>query len=149
AGRLDLAADAAPSVQQHGRRSVHLALDATLFTGPQLAPHWGDVDLSGGWAMPMAPIAVDIGQIEAHRARSTDAAKDAAQAFAKALRDQGITVDGDITRAQAPEEAEQLGAVKSAELGRIVDYTLRHSENVLSETLGRMTAGGTDQAASI
>lgn len=148
AGLADLAEDVAASLQEQGRSSVHLALDDTLFTGPQLAPHWGDVDLSGGWAMPMAPIAVDIGQREGHRARSTDAAKDAAQAFAKALRDQGITVDGDITRAQAPEEAEQLGAVKSAELGRIVDYTLRHSENVLSETLGRMTAVGTDHEAS-
>lgn len=148
AGLGDLADEVAESLQAQGRTSVHLRLDDTLFVGPELAPHWGDVDLSGGWAMPMAPLAVDIGHLEGRRARSTDAAMDAAEIFADALDKRGITVEGDINRAAAPSSAERLGAVQSAELGRIVDYTLRHSENILSEVLGRMTAVATGHEAS-
>lgn len=148
AGLGDLADQVAQALHEQGRDTVRLFLDDSLFTGPELAPHWGDVDLSGGWAMPMAPLAVDIGRIEGQRPRSTDAAKDAGQTFAQALQDRGITLEGDLTRAEAPDDADKLAAVESAELGRIVDYTLRHSENVLSEGLGRMTAVGTDHEAS-
>ncbi|WP_157612382.1 D-alanyl-D-alanine carboxypeptidase/D-alanyl-D-alanine endopeptidase [Ruania albidiflava] len=147
-GLGDLAEQTAAALTEAGTTSVHLNLDDTLFTGPTLAPRWGDVDLSGGWGMHMAPIAVDIGRIDGQQARSTDAAMDAAQIFADHLADAGITVDPQIDRAAAPEEATELGAVQSATLDEIVAYTLQHSENILSEALGRMTAVATGHEAS-
>ena len=147
-GLGDLAEQTAAALTEAGTTSVHLNLDDTLFTGPTLAPRWGDVDLSGGWGMHMAPIAVDIGRIEGQQPRSTDAAMDAAQVFAEELADHGVDVEPQIGRAAAPEGASELAVVESATLGEIAAYTLQHSENVLSETLGRMTAVATGHEAS-
>ena len=147
-GLADLAEQTAAALTEAGTGTVHLTLDDTLFTGPTLAPRWGDVDLSGGWGMNMAPVAVNIGLIDGQRARSTDAAMDAATIFAERLEEAGINVAQQIDRAAAPEGADELGAVSSATLGEIVDYTLQHSENILSEALGRMTAVGTGHEAS-
>src|SRR5699024_5264595 len=60
----------------------------------------------------------------------------------------GVGVGSRIGRAAAPEGASEVGVVESATLGEIVAYTLEHSENVLSETLGRMTAVATGHEAS-
>lgn len=148
AGLADLAEQTAEALAEQGVTTVQLALDDTLFTGPTLAPRWADVDLANGWAMHMAPLAVDIGRIDGQQPRSTDAAMDAADAFAEALTDAGISVDGDIARAPAAEDATPLATVSSATLGEIVAYTLQYSENILSETLGRMTAVATGHEAS-
>ncbi|UFU07165.1 D-alanyl-D-alanine carboxypeptidase/D-alanyl-D-alanine endopeptidase [Ruania halotolerans] len=148
AGLADLAAEVAAELAAQGRTEVQVALDDTLFTGPELAPRWGDVDLSGGWAMPMAPIAVDVGRREGTNVRSSDAGMDAAEAFADALAAAGISVSGDVSRAAAPEGATVLGSVESAPLRDLVSYTLQHSENILSEVLGRMTAVSTGHEAS-
>lgn len=148
AGLADLAEQTAEALAEQGVTTVQLALDDTLFTGPTMAPRWADVDLANGWAMHMAPLAVDIGRIDGQQPRSTDAAMDAADAFAEALTDAGITVDGDIARAPAAEDATPLATVSSATLGEIVAYTLQYSENILSEALGRMTAVATGHEAS-
>ena len=133
AGLADLAEQTADALTEQGVTSVQLALDDTLFTGPTLAPRWADIDLANGWAMHMAPIATDIGRIDGQLPRSTDAGMDAAQAYADALSDAGIDVEGEISRAPAGEDATTLATVSSATLGEIVAYTLQHSENILSE----------------
>ena len=148
AGLGDIAAQTAEALTEQGVTSVQLALDDTLFTGPSLAPRWADVDLANGWAMHMSPLAVDIGRIDGQLPRSTDAGMDAAETFAEALTDAGITVEGGIERAPATEGGTALATVSSATLGEIVGYTLQASENILSETLGRMTAVGTGHEAS-
>ncbi|UFU03499.1 D-alanyl-D-alanine carboxypeptidase/D-alanyl-D-alanine-endopeptidase [Ruania suaedae] len=148
AGLGDLAAEVAAELAAQGRTEVQVALDDTLFTGPELAPRWGPIDISGGWAMPMTSIAVDIGRRDGTVVRSSDAGMDAAEAFADALAAEGINVSGQVERSAAPEGASELGAVESAPLRDLVDVTLRDSENVLSEALGRMTAVATGHEAS-
>ncbi|QOR71399.1 D-alanyl-D-alanine carboxypeptidase/D-alanyl-D-alanine-endopeptidase [Ruania alkalisoli] len=148
AGLGDLAAEVATELAAQGRTEVQVSLDDTLFTGPGLAPRWGPVDLSGGWAMPMAPIAVDIGRRDGTSVRSSDAALDAAETFADALAGEGISVTGDVQRVAAPDGASELGAVESAPLRDLVAFTMQQSENVLSEALGRMTAVATGHEAS-
>ncbi|WP_165962795.1 D-alanyl-D-alanine carboxypeptidase/D-alanyl-D-alanine endopeptidase [Occultella glacieicola] len=148
AGLGDLAEQVATELLAQGRTEVALTLDDTLFTGPALAPDWGEVDLAGGWAMPIMPLAVNIGIVDGVTRRSSDAALAAAGDFAAALAARGITVTGDVTRAARPETATVLGSVESAPLRDIVAYMMQHSDNVLAEVLGRMTAVQTGQEAS-
>ncbi|MBZ2197218.1 D-alanyl-D-alanine carboxypeptidase/D-alanyl-D-alanine endopeptidase [Occultella gossypii] len=148
AGLGDLAEQVATELLAQGRTEVTLTLDDTLFTGPTLAPDWGEVDLAGGWAMPIAPLAVNLGIVDGVTRRQDDAALAAAQSFATALAARGVTVTGDVTRAARPQTATVLGSVASAPLRDIVAYMMQHSDNVLAEVLGRMTAVQTGQEAS-
>ncbi|HLS13908.1 MAG TPA: D-alanyl-D-alanine carboxypeptidase/D-alanyl-D-alanine-endopeptidase [Beutenbergiaceae bacterium] len=139
AGLGDLADQVVDSLD--GEDAVSVAVDDSLFTGPLLAPNWDDVDVAGGWAMPIMPIAVDLGRQEGTNARSEDPAIDAAEEFADQLRDRGVQV-GEVTRGQAVTDV-VLGEVSSAPMRDLVTHLMHYSDNPLSETLGRMVAHST------
>lgn len=140
AGLADLADAAAQALRAEGRSSIsRVVLDTSLWSGPQLAPRWDDADLAGGWAMPMAPIAVEMGERDGLTRRSDDPAGDALEAFAKALRSAGISQDSEPRRGAAA-GGEELASVSSAPLADIVAHTLIVSENMLAESLGRLVA---------
>lgn len=140
AGLADLAEATAEALTAAGTTRVSVGLDLGYYSGPDMAPRWDDIDLAAGDAIHMAPLAIDIGRVEGARARVTDPAGEAAAAFVEALVAAGITVDGEVTPAAAPAEAPELAAVHSAPLSDLVAYTLQHSENILSEGLGRLVA---------
>ncbi|MPV48423.1 D-alanyl-D-alanine carboxypeptidase/D-alanyl-D-alanine-endopeptidase [Pseudactinotalea sp. HY160] len=140
AGLADLADEVAAALRENGRSSVsRVVLDESRWTGPRLAPRWDETDLAGGWAMPMAPIAVDMGQRTDGARRSGDPGADALTAFASALADAGITQESEPVTGRAA-GGDELGSVRSAPLADIVAHTLIVSENILAEGLGRLVA---------
>src|SRR5690625_1230823 len=137
-GLGDLADQVAEELTAGGVGEVSLSVDDTAFTGPLMGPNWTEGDRVGGWAMPIMPLAVDLGRQEGTNARQEDPALAAADTFAEQLEDRGITVTG-VERGTAPGE-EVLGEVTSAPLADLVAYTLQVSDNPLAEVLGRITA---------
>lgn len=140
AGLADLAETTAVELTEAGITRVSVGLDTGYYTGPDMPPRWDEIDLAAGDAMHMAPLAIEIGRIEGSRARAVDPAGEAAAAFVEALAAAGITVEGEVTQVPAPAEATVLASVESAPLSDLVAYTLQHSENILSESLGRLVA---------
>lgn len=136
-GRASLRDLAARTAEALDGQEVTVALDDTLFSGPRYAPGWGGIDLD--FVMPIQPIAVDAG-VSPEGGYQDDPALAAARAFADALRTEGVTVRGEVTRAVAPAGATELAAVESAPLRDVVAHTLAVSENSVSEVLARLVA---------
>lgn len=139
-GLGDLAEATAQALTEQGTTTVAVGLDLGYYTGPDMPPRWDDLDLAIGDAMHMAPIAIDIGRQEGTRVRTTDPAGDAVAAFVDALVEAGITVTGEVRAATADPEAAVLASVTSARLADLVAYALQYSENILTESLGRLVA---------
>lgn len=142
AGLADLAAQVSEELRLTGRTTVTLHLDDTYFTGPAVNPAVFPGNVPAGYIAPVAALAVDIARLEdeEYARRSEDPALAAAQAFATALGEQGITVSGDPVRAPAPDDGRVVGEVESAPLGDVVDYLLQHSDNTITEVVGRVVA---------
>jgi D-alanyl-D-alanine carboxypeptidase/D-alanyl-D-alanine-endopeptidase (penicillin-binding protein 4) len=142
AGLGDLAAQVAAQVTLTGRTEVRLTLDDTLFSGAAIAPTVPAADVADGYLAPVAALAVDIARLEdeEYAPREKDPALAAAQAFAEALGEHGVTVTGEPARGAAPEGARVLGEVESAPLDQVVEYALEHSDNTVTEVLGRLVA---------
>ncbi|WP_454041003.1 D-alanyl-D-alanine carboxypeptidase/D-alanyl-D-alanine endopeptidase [Cellulosimicrobium sp. Marseille-Q8652] len=142
AGLADLAAQVSEELRLTGRTTVTLHLDDTYFTGPALNPAVFPGNVPAGYIAPVAALAVDVARLEdeEYARRAEDPALAAAQAFATALGEQGITVEGDPVRAPAPDDGRLVGEVESAPLGDVVDYFLQHSDNTITEVVGRVVA---------
>ncbi|QDB80361.1 D-alanyl-D-alanine carboxypeptidase/D-alanyl-D-alanine-endopeptidase [Georgenia wutianyii] len=136
-GHASLADLAAATAEALDGQEVSVAVDDTLFSGPGYAPGWGGIDLD--YVMPIQPLALDAG-LDADGEYVADPALAAGQAFADALRAEGVTVTGDVTRAQAPPGARELASVESAPLRDVVAYELAVSENSVAEVLARLVA---------
>ena len=143
AGLADLATEVARQLALAGTKSVALAVDDTLFSGPALSPAWDPSHLSNGFTAPVTALAVNIAALRddvEYPQRQLDPALAAGSRFAGVLGAAGITVIGAPTRATAPVGAFELGAVRSAPLGEIVGYFLDNSDNVITEVVGRLVA---------
>ncbi|ROS78831.1 D-alanyl-D-alanine carboxypeptidase/D-alanyl-D-alanine-endopeptidase [Cellulomonas sp. PhB143] len=142
AGLADLAKQVAGKLLLRGEDSVHLALDDTLFEGPTVSPTWDPRSVAAGYAAPVTPLEVDIARLsdDEYALRSPDPSMAAAQTFAAALEKRGVTVTGDPVRSSVPKDPKQLGAVESAPLWQVVDYFLEHSDNSVTEGVGRLVA---------
>ncbi|ANC32524.1 D-alanyl-D-alanine carboxypeptidase/D-alanyl-D-alanine-endopeptidase [Isoptericola dokdonensis] len=142
AGLGDLAAQVAAQITLSGTDTVTLAVDDTLFTGPAVAPTVRANDVTDGYVAPVAALAVDVARLtdDKYAPREADPAMAAAEAFADALADHGLTVRGQITRDAVASSAREVGRVESAPLGQIVSYLLEESDNTLTEVVGRLVA---------
>lgn len=142
AGLVDLAAQTARALRLAGTTEVSLAVDDTLFSGPGVNPGWKPADVAAGYVAPVAPLAVNIAKRrdEPYPPRFPDPALHAAQTFAAALGEQGITVTGAPTRAAAGAGALELARVESAPVREVVRYASQVSENTVTEVLGRLVA---------
>ncbi|WP_324649455.1 D-alanyl-D-alanine carboxypeptidase/D-alanyl-D-alanine-endopeptidase [Georgenia sp. H159] len=136
-GHASLADLAARTAQAVETQEVRVAVDDSLFSGPLYAPGWGGIDLD--FVMPIQPLAVDAGRGPAG-GYVPDPALAAGEAFAAALRAEGVDVSGEVTRAAAPAGATELAAVESAPLRDVVAHTLAVSENSVAEVLARLVA---------
>jgi D-alanyl-D-alanine carboxypeptidase/D-alanyl-D-alanine-endopeptidase (penicillin-binding protein 4) len=159
AGLGDLARAAAVALRGQGVTEVTVALDDTLFTGPNLWPDWAWSPTTE-WGSPIYPIAIYSGRAGENFDEHTylaDPAIAAAQQFALKLAEAGadtslnlpqLTVTGEVARAAAPAAAREIARVQSAPLRELVSWQLQMSDNVLSEALGRVAAVAAGQEGS-
>ncbi|GGR47084.1 D-alanyl-D-alanine carboxypeptidase/D-alanyl-D-alanine-endopeptidase (penicillin-binding protein 4) [Nocardioides luteus] len=130
----DLDALAAETARELGAtKTVRLAYDDSLFTGPTINPAWRRTYL-GGEVGGITALSVDHGGSQAY-GYSRDPSKQAAEQFKKALAKRGIKVNGKPAR--GAKSGAQLAARQGDTLREIVEYTLQHSDNQLAEILAR------------
>lgn len=138
AGLGDLARAAATKLKAQGVTKVSVRLDDTMFSGPT----WNDAWESGNesWVAPIQPIMIDVSAIEEGAGYPADPAMEAAEAFVTHLKEAGITVDGDLSRAAAPDGATAVASVQSAPLEDVLAVSLKASDNTMTEVEGHVAA---------
>ena len=155
-----LAAATASALKAQGRSTVSLSYDASLYTGPGLAPGWPAAYVSTGNVTPISALEVDQGRLTTGgepeddddpynlRARTTDPAGMAAAAFAALLAADGIHVTGTPAEQTARPDASTLASTSSPPLSAIVQQMLQESNNVIAENLARQVALASNRPAS-
>jgi len=154
----ELARQTATVLRTHGRRSVRLGYDVSLYTGPGLAPSWPNSYVSTGNVSVITPLEADQGRVTRTGApadtnasagtRSADPAALAATSFAGFLAADGITVRGAPAQVTAPAGASPVASVQSPPLTEIIQWMLEQSNNVIAENLARHVAIATGRPAS-
>ena len=141
-----LAQATAKALKKDKTTAVTLGYDASLFEGADRNEDWPD-----GYQDSVTRVSalwVDEGHISgAIGPRDPDPAKEAASAFAKALKSHKITVRK-VAEASARTGADEIAAVESMPLGLIVQEVLLHSDNDAAEVLLRQSAIGADRPGS-
>ncbi|WP_399880401.1 D-alanyl-D-alanine carboxypeptidase/D-alanyl-D-alanine-endopeptidase [Streptomyces sp. BBFR51] len=128
----EMAKTAADGLKAAGRTDVKVRVDDSLFADPSLAEGWNE----GYYPTEVTPVrslVVDGAAVE-------DTSINAGKVFAEKLAEQGITVDGDVSRATAKNSDVPVAQHKSAPLSDIVKQMLKTSDNNIAETLLRMSA---------
>jgi D-alanyl-D-alanine carboxypeptidase/D-alanyl-D-alanine-endopeptidase (penicillin-binding protein 4) len=155
-----LAQTTAKALKAQGHRTVSLGYDDHLYTGPDLAPGWPAAYVSTGNVTPISALEVDQGRLTASgapeddddpynlRARTSDPAGLAAEAFAALLTADGIHVTGTPAEQKARPSARTLASTNSPPLTAIVQQMLEESNNVIAENLARQVALKNNQPAS-
>lgn len=116
-----------------------VSIDTSLWQGmPELLPGWNPLDIDGGYVAPLQPAMLNggrgLGEESGDVPRSHTPALDVAQALADAL---GADNVGPGT---VPDGAEQLAAVDSPDLTERLRATMKDSDNVFAEAIGREVA---------
>jgi len=138
-----LARRTATALRGSGVTSVRLGYDATLFTGPAVAPSWEPTYVSSGVIAPVTALMVDQGLVDPDSgslARAADPAAAAAATFAELLAGRGVSVRGGVRPVEAPEAADTVAEVSSPPVAQLVEHMLTDSDNQLAEALGRLAA---------
>jgi serine-type D-Ala-D-Ala carboxypeptidase/endopeptidase (penicillin-binding protein 4) len=155
-----LAAQAAKALKARGRTSVRLGYDTSLYSGPGMAPGWPDSYVTTGNVTPISSLEVDQGRLTPSGApqdaddwgnlspRTFTPAPEAASAFARFLKADGIRLTAGPGPARAPAGATLLGRVYSPRLSQMVQEMLEESNNVIAENLARHVALATGHPAS-
>ena len=155
-----LATTTARALRADGQSTVSLGYDASLYTGPGLAPGWPAAYVSTGNVTPISALEVDQGRLTTSgapeddddpynlRARTSDPAGMAAAAFAALLTADGIHVTGSPAARKAQPYARTLASTNSPPLSAIVQQMLQESNNVIAENLARQVALKDNQPAS-
>jgi serine-type D-Ala-D-Ala carboxypeptidase/endopeptidase (penicillin-binding protein 4) len=155
-----LAAATARALKSEGRTTVSVGYDASLYTGPALAPGWPGNYVTTGNVTPIVSLEVDQGRLTTAgtpedsddpynlRPRTTDPAGMAAASFTTLLTADGIHVTGAPVAQAAPVHAPGIAGVSSPPLSAIVEQMLEESNNVIAENLARQVAVATGQPAS-
>ena len=163
-----LASQTARWLLARGEHTVRLRYDDSLFTGPITAPGWSASYISTGNVTPITALSVDQGRLTRagrpedrddplnYRPRSLTPDADAAAAFARFLRAQGIKVLPGTTAVPArageggvvPAGAVTIASVRSPDVASIAGWMLRESNNVIAEYLARQVALHTGRPAS-
>lgn len=156
-GALDgLAGKTARTLRGQHTRKVSLGYDTSRYRGP--VRH--RIGLSDNLA-PVSPLMVDEARTgeapadgpshsPAHGPgpRATDPARDAAAAFAAALKKHGVDVKGKPAKAAAGAKAKELAVHRSAPMSALVERMLTYSDNDIAEALSRQTALAAGRPAS-
>ena len=147
-----LAASTARALKAQGRHSVRLGYDTTLFSGPDMAPGWGNDLITTGNVTPIAALTADQGRLTPsgalqdsddgtnYRPRATKPVEVTTAAFATLLRGDGIKVTGTAGPVTPPATAPTVASVASPPLVQMVEQMLLESNNVIAEVLARHVA---------
>lgn len=119
-----------------GPGRVRLAYDDSAFTGPAVNPAWAPGYVPDVVA-PTSALMVDEARSPSGYGFITDPAPAAAAVFRARLVAAGLRVRPQVTRRVAPPDALDVGSVRSAPLGEIVERTLAVSDNNAAEVLAR------------
>jgi D-alanyl-D-alanine carboxypeptidase/D-alanyl-D-alanine-endopeptidase (penicillin-binding protein 4) len=115
--------------------------DDSAFTGPVLGPGWPASFPSAGVAAPVTALVVDGGRVRPGSvSRVGDPSRQAAEAFAGYLRQQGLTVRS-VRKGVKGGSATELARVESPPVGDIVQRMLTDSENNFAEALAHLAGG--------
>ncbi|MDN5861043.1 MAG: D-alanyl-D-alanine carboxypeptidase/D-alanyl-D-alanine-endopeptidase [Pseudonocardia sp.] len=117
---------------------TRVLIDTSRYEGPRLAEGWDPSDVKGGYIAPIESLMLDGGRVDPAAQdgeRVGEPAVAAGKAFAELLG-----VDEKIETTTANPNAKVLGAVASAPISALVEHSLRASDNVLAEVLGREVA---------
>lgn len=145
---VTLAEATAAQLLARGTTRVRLGYDATLFSGPDVSPHWPDSYVPDQVVAPIQALWVDEGRPATGYGRVDDPAQAAATAFGAALARAGVEVVGVPEPRTAAAGAEELARVSSPPLGQIVEHTVAASDNEAAEVLARQTALATGAPAT-
>jgi D-alanyl-D-alanine carboxypeptidase/D-alanyl-D-alanine-endopeptidase (penicillin-binding protein 4) len=144
----DLADRTARGLDATGTRAVTLRYDASLFSGPTLAPGWPASFPALGLVAPVTALMVDGGRaVPEGSARVADPAAAAAARFAALLGERGVSVRA-VSRGRAPAAGTELARVESASLADVVEFTLTESDNTAAEVLAHLAGAATAGAGS-
>ncbi len=143
-----LAADAARALSDAGVGRVRVGWDASLFSGPAVAPQWEPSYVPEQVVSPISALWVDEGRLGyGFSERSPDPAAAAAQELADGLARQGVRVSGRPVAVDAG-NAEVVASAQSAPLDEIVEHILEVSDNEGAEVLLRHVGLVTGRAGS-
>ncbi len=145
---VTLARATATSLLASGTTRVRVGYDATLFTGPDVSPHWPATYITDQVVAPIQSLWVDEGRPADGDGRVEDPARSAAAAFAAALVKAGVQVGGAPTPVRADPAAAEIARVTSPPLSQLVEHTLLVSDNEAAEVLARQVAIATGAPAT-
>jgi serine-type D-Ala-D-Ala carboxypeptidase/endopeptidase (penicillin-binding protein 4) len=143
-----LARETAQALSDQGRTRVRLAYDDSLFTGPDVSPHWERSYVTDGVVSRIRALWADEGRPASGFGRVPDPSLTAATYFAKELGAAGIRVAGPPERRRARDGATPLAEVESAPLSQIVERVLNGSDNEAAEVLAHQVGLATVGEAS-
>jgi D-alanyl-D-alanine carboxypeptidase/D-alanyl-D-alanine-endopeptidase (penicillin-binding protein 4) len=145
---VTLARATATKLLAGGTTRVRLGYDATLFTGPDVSPHWPASYIPDEVVAPIQSLWVDEGRPADGDGRVDDPARSAAAAFGSALAKAGVEVVGVPTPRRADPAAAEIARVTSPPLSQLVEHTLLVSDNEAAEVLARQVAIATGAPAT-
>ena len=128
--------------------TVRVDYDTSLFSGPDVSPHWPDSYIPDGVVAPIQPLWVDEGRDASGFGRVADPAATAAREFAADLAKAGVRVVGTPTERTAPDAAPELARLASQPLDLIVENTIATSDNEAAEVLARQVGIATSGVGS-
>jgi serine-type D-Ala-D-Ala carboxypeptidase/endopeptidase (penicillin-binding protein 4) len=132
-----LARRTADRLKADGTRRIGVDYDASLFTGPDMSPHWPAGYLSDQVASPITALWADEGVAADGSRRVDDPAATAAADFAAYLAADGVHVVGTPRERVARPGAREVARVTSLPLSDIVERVLETSDNQGAEVLAR------------
>ncbi len=132
-----LARRTADRLKAAGVKRVGVDYDASLFSGPDVSPHWPASYLTGQVVSPITALWADQGVAADGSRRVDDPAATAAADFASYLAADGVRVTGVPRQGTARPSARELARVTSVPLSDIVERVLETSDNQAAEVLAR------------
>ncbi|XKK37128.1 D-alanyl-D-alanine carboxypeptidase/D-alanyl-D-alanine-endopeptidase [Nocardiopsis sp. ARC36] len=138
----ELAARTAEALAAEGVDAVSLGYDDSLFAGPGTPEGWKPNYVPEGNAAPVTALMLDSGRVSpeasGYGSRTTEPSLHAARAFAEQLERAGVEVEGEPSEATA--SGEPVASVESAPMASLVEFMMLASDNILAESMGRITA---------
>lgn len=121
---------------------VRLLLDTQYAAGSDVAPGWTDYQVANGYAGRISMLGLAGDRALPFDPSPGDPPMVAAEAFAEALRETGVAVQGPVKRTESIDTAgaRVLGRVESAPLRDVLSLALETSDNAMVEQLARQAA---------
>lgn len=134
-----LAADTARALKDAGVREVRLRYDTSGYSGPALHPIGPNENIA-----PLSALMVNEGRLDDTASgpaeRSTDPARDAADAFGELLDKAGVDTESGPGAGRAAAKSRTVAKHLSAPLSGLIERALTNSDNDIAEALARQTA---------